>query len=328
MIQDWAMAALGLAAYLLVAGCPAVGAEIQAKDLRNFGTSGKELRVLEGGQEAELMRHEGGGCLTHMWFGGDWPGYDRTRIRCYVDGEAKPSIDMELFLGHGIGFGDNAAPWGTARVGKTGHPSGIYNTYRVPFGSSIRVTAQLGEGVEENPPFWWIIRGVENLPVTIGNIRLPEDARLKLYRLENRRAEPLERVELCKTDHAGMLYQVTLSVQSENLNFLEAIVRAYIDGADEPLLLSSGTEDYFLGTYYFNRGMYHHPEAGLTHIDRKANTFSAYRFHEEDPIVFQEGLCFVWRNGEAWEDGRPFGNPKPSTFTSYVWVYEWAPEGN
>ena len=121
---------------------------------------------------------------------------------------------------------------------------------------------------------------------------------------------------------------VIVDIGSENLNFLEAIVRAYIDGADEPLLLSSGTENYFLGTYYFNRGMYHHPEAGLTHIDRKANTFSAYRFHEEDPIVFQKSLRFVWRNGEACEDGRPFGDPKPSTFTSYVWVYEWEPEVN
>ena len=27
--------------------------------------------------------------------------------------------------------------------------------------------------------------------------------------------------------------------------------------AGERTLLSSGTEDYFLGTYYFNRGMFH-----------------------------------------------------------------------
>ena len=74
--------------------------------LKTFGTIGKEVRSLKGDTEAELFRHQGRGCLTHMWFGGDWKDCDKTRIRIYVDGEAKPSIDMQLFLGHGIGFGD------------------------------------------------------------------------------------------------------------------------------------------------------------------------------------------------------------------------------
>jgi hypothetical protein len=41
-------------------------------------------------------------------------------------------------------------------------------------------------------------------------------------------------------------------------------MRAYIGGAKDPLMLSSGLEDYFLGTYYFNRGRYATPVAGLT----------------------------------------------------------------
>ncbi|MDQ1256469.1 MAG: hypothetical protein QG656_1065 [Candidatus Hydrogenedentes bacterium] len=309
---------------VLIALCrPAYPSGIPAENLKTFGSSGKELRVLSGGREAELLAHQGRGCLTHMWFGGDWPGYDRTRIRCYVDGETRPSIDMELFMGHGIGFGDEAAPWGTERIGKTGHPSGIYNTYRIPFGSSIRVTAQLGENVDANPDFWWIVRGVDNLPVQIGGIELPETARLRLYELEECTVGPLDYVDLCQTGNAGMLYQVTLSVKSGNLNFLEAILRAYLDGASEPLPLSSGTEDYFLGTYYFNRGQYHFPEAGLTHLDTKDNTFSAYRFHEQDPIVFQKGLRLTWRNGEARLSGHVFGDPKSSQVRSYVWLYEW-----
>ncbi len=127
---------------------------------------------------AELLRHTGRGCLTHMWFGGDWPGYERTRIRIYVDGQREPSIDMQLGLGHPCGNGDQAAPWGGSKLGKTGHPSGLYNTYKIPFGRGIRIS------------------------------------------------------------------------------YLEAIVRAYLDGQSQPLQLSSGLEDYFLGTYYFNRGRY------------------------------------------------------------------------
>ncbi len=141
----------------------AAGGVSSLADLKSIGTMGKAQRVLAGGREAELYRYQGRGCITHMWFGGDWPGYDKTRIRFYIDGEEKPSIDMELFMGHGIGFGDPAAPWGNERLGKTGHPSGLYNTYKIPFGKSIRITAQ-NEGIPGDPEFWWIFRGVENLP--------------------------------------------------------------------------------------------------------------------------------------------------------------------
>lgn len=100
-----------------------------AKPLRSFGTSGKAVYPFTQGAatEAELFTHQGKGCLTHMWFGGKWKDYERMRIRVYVDGETKASIDMELFLGHGIGYKDEAGPWGTKRIGKTGQPSGIYN---------------------------------------------------------------------------------------------------------------------------------------------------------------------------------------------------------
>jgi hypothetical protein len=290
---------------------------------KTFGTAGKELRVLGGGKEAELFRRDGAGSLTHMWFGGDFPQYLRTRIRVYVDGESAASIDMELGLGHGIGFSDAAAPWGVARMGKTGHPSGIYNTFRIPFGKGVRVTAQLAEGVKANPPFWWIIRGGENLPVQIGGVRLPDPARLRLHKREDYHAQPLEEFDLCVVKNAGALYLVTIAAKSEgNLNFLEAQMRAYIDGDKEPLMLSSGLEDYFLGTYYFNRGRYYTPVAGLTHIDQKDYSFAAYRFHDDDPIFFSTSLRLTCRCGEKSGD-HVFGNPKPTTYTTYAWVYEW-----
>jgi hypothetical protein len=137
--------------------------------------------------------------------------------------------------------------------------------------------------------------------------------------------DPFQILEIAQSSRAGALYQVTLAVESKNLNFLEAMLRAYLDGAKEPLLLSSGTEDYFLGTYYFNRGLYHLPLAGLTHKEEPANgpsRFSAYRVHDEDPIIFQKGLRLDWRNGEE-KDGKAYAPPHRSQVTSYVWLYEW-----
>ncbi|MDQ2799739.1 MAG: DUF2961 domain-containing protein [Armatimonadota bacterium] len=289
---------------------------------QTFGTAGKEQTPLEAGREAELFRHEGAGCLTHMWFGGAFPHYGRTRIRVYVDGERTASIDMQMLLGAGVGFEDDAAPWGVARIGKTGGSSGVYNTYRIPFGKSVRVTAQRDAGEPGSPAFWWIIRGSTHLPVTVGGVRLPDSARLHLYTHENFTVPRLQEFDLCHTSHAGALYQVTLAGQSDNFNYLEAMMRAYIDGAQTPMFLSSGLEDYFLGTYYFNRGRYYTPVAGLTHLDEADHSFSAYRFHDDDPIFFAHGLRLTCRCGEQVGD-HVFGDPHATTYTSYVWVYEW-----
>lgn len=99
-------------------------------------------------------------------------------------------------------------------------------------------------------------------------------------------------------------------------------MRAYVDGAETPILLSSGLEDYFLGTYYFNRGKYANDVAGLTHLDKKDASFSAYRFHDEDPIFFANGLRLTCRCGEEIK-GRVFQKPLGTTYSTYVWVYVW-----
>jgi len=301
----------------------AVSRPLHAQPGKTFGTAGKEKTVLKAGVEAELLRHTGKGFLTHMWFGGDFKDYGLARIRVYVDGEGAASIDMELMMGHGIGFQDDGAPWGVERVGKTGAPSGIYNTYRIPFGKSVRVTAQRASGgEEETPPFWWIIRGVDDVPLQVGGIRLQGNARLRLYKVENRRVKPLDQFPMYDTPKTGMLYMVTIAAKSSSFCFMESCVRAYIGGAKEPLLLSSGMEDYFLGTYDFNKGRYYTPVAGVTHLAPNAE-FSAYRFHEADPVFFNNGLRLTLRNGEE-SDGKVFGcQPDITAFTTYVWVYEW-----
>jgi len=288
---------------------------------KTFGTMGKAIYELDGGEEAILYEHVGKGCLTHMWFGGNWRNYDELIIRVYVDGEVKASIEMGLFLGHGIGNKNDSAPWGTRRIGKTGSPSGIYNNYRIPFGKNVKMTAQLPAGSKGKHRFWFIVRGSENIPVEFAGIRLPDVARLKLYKLENYTASSMEEFDICNTQKTGMLYQVTVAAKSETLTYLECLVRAYIGGSEKPLLLASGLEDYFLGTYYFNKGKYYTDVAGLTHINAEAGSFSAYRFHEDDPVFYKNGLRLTLRCGEQTE--KETWKAKQTKYTTYVWVYEW-----
>ncbi|MBT8043538.1 MAG: DUF2961 domain-containing protein [Verrucomicrobiae bacterium] len=298
-----------------------------ANDLSPIGGMGKGERVLGGGKEAVLFEHKGRGCLSHFWFGGNFKGVEDTRIRYYVDGEKVASIDMDLYMGHGIGFNDNAAPWATKHIGKIGKRNGIFNNYRIPFGKSIRVTAQRSKDTTDNPQIWWIIRGMENGRVNLGGVELPEDARLKLIRLEKYTAEPLEEFNLCKVAGKGALYQVAIAAKGTKLTYLEACMRAYLADNKKPLMLSSGLEDYFLGTYYFDTGKFYSDTAGLTHFDKKNKSFSAYRFHDQDPVFFQNGLRLTCRCGET-EHGRAdetkgYLHPTTTEYTTYTWIYQW-----
>jgi hypothetical protein len=290
-----------------------------------FTQVGKEERPFAERPEAVLAEKEGLGYLDHMWFGGDFPNYTRLRLRIYVDGESQPSIDMELGLGAGVGFADPSAPWGTKFSGITGSPSGIFINYRVPFTRKVRVTAELPPGVPRDTVFWWIVRGIQNFPLEISGIRLPQNARLKLTAKRDFRVEPLDQFDLCKVGGSGMIFLVTMAAQSTSFEFMEGQMRAYIGTSSEPQYLSSGLEDYFLGTYYFNRGLYHLPQAGLTHKDEANHSFSAYRFHDIDPIVFSGGIRLACRCGEKRGE-KVFGstgNPMATTYTTYVWTYEW-----
>ena len=73
-------------------------------------------------------------------------------------------------------------------------------------------------------------------------------------------------------------------------------------------------EDFFNSAFYFAADGGHSPGAnfalptsGLTHLNTTApygtsdgpTEFSAYRIHEQDPLVFRGGVQFVMRNGEV-----------------------------
>ena len=263
---------------------------------------------------------------------------ERMRIRIYVDGESEASIDFLLLLGHGVGYTEaeevQYVPWGTRRVAHAAD-GGIYNTYRIPFSKSLKVTATHPVG----GTFWYIIRGVENYPLVLGDLQLPSTSRLMLYKNVNVQLSPLQFITLANiSNSAGAVLQVTLAGNSSDYNYLEACFRAVIDGSSSTTFLSSGTEDFFLSAYYFNRGIYHLDNAGLTSKTGKG-TMSAYKFFENDPLLFSKSLSLVWRCGETINgaDGCPNDFPPPgnlreevmspflanTTVTTYTWVYVW-----
>jgi len=260
---------------------------------------------------------------------------ENTVVRYYVDNEALPSIQYIPPIACGSAVDETSAPWGTKWFGKGAKDGSWFNNFKIPFQKSIRVTVQ--NLVGSYGGFYIIVRGTPNTPINIGGVAIPATAKLILQRFENT-VKPLEYVPVADVPTgSGLFFMHTLYVSSTNLNFLEGCYHMYAPFTQQypGTVISTGTEDYFDSGWYFNAGAFRFPVAGMTHLvssPQKA-IVSAYRFHEEDPLPFDNGFRFVWRNGDTVDPsgrkcfmqsgGKVVGNPGLSNVTSYGWVYVW-----
>ncbi|HDH96528.1 MAG TPA: DUF2961 domain-containing protein, partial [Proteobacteria bacterium] len=92
--------------------------------------------------------------------------------------------------------------------------------------------------------------------------------------------------------------------------FLEGDEKIFIDRSKTPLVAGTGTEDFFNGAWYFNRGPFLHPLCGL--VARRSHLFRRelwlYRAFLSDSVSFMDSLEFHiqhdWNNateGELYE---------------------------
>ncbi len=204
------------------------------------------------------------GVMTHFWITGmeqavhnrgpffNSNGTDNVTVRYYIDGEKTASIEFKPPMAAGVGFSDasaNGDPTGMAHrlIGRAGM-GGWYVNLKVPFGMSVRVTvAKNGPagpfGWRQDPSFV-IVRGCENLPVTVGAQTLPPSARLRLHKIEGRVFQPLDWVPLLDLPQGrGLVLLVTLAASSLSYQFWEGCVHMY-SPHDQPFpgtLLATGT---------------------------------------------------------------------------------------
>jgi len=275
------------------------------------------------------------GVLTHFWTTYGTSVDDGVIIRYYIDGETNASIVFTPSMACGVGFYDTTAPWGTEWFGKGAADAGWFNNFRIPFQQSIVITTQHMYGTYGG--FYIIVRGATNVPITVGGIALPSSARMNLI-VTDTTFQPLDWVPIVNIQSGpGVHWMHTLAVSSGNLNFLEGCYHAYFNGEDEfpGTVMSTGTEDYFDSAWYFNAGEFRFDVSGFTHYNQNGTvtTWSAYRFHDQDPLFFDNGFQFVWRNGDMLDasgtkcmietGGRIVGSPTASEVLAYAWVYTW-----
>jgi hypothetical protein len=297
--------------------------------------------------------------VIHMWWTGGASSNDNTTLRFYLDGAASPSIELQVARACGVGFGDESAPWGNRFFGHGAATTGWSNAIPIPFGASVVVTASNPVQTEN----WLYVRGVE-MPLAGpglsfgGSVTLPTSARLQLQVVRGTFA-PLSFVDVAAVDPAAFaarrggggaalagayVFATYLEIDSGNQNVLEGCYRVFNafsnatrDGQWPGELIATGTEDYFLSSYYFNAGPFHLENAGYTHSGGggRGSRMSMYRVHATDPLLFgPAGMRMTWRIGDLNDPatglkctlqagGQPSGNPTESDIVSYAWVYTW-----
>lgn len=323
-----------------------------ASNMRSFGTVLKAATI-HANNEKTVFKYavkdvEGNAVILKQWIAGRGVGTNpNTRIRMYIDGNNKATIDYNLYEAHGVGPLQEASsfPFASAKFGHAAE-SGWFNTIKIPFSQNITVT--LESPVSGN--FWYMIRGMENYPLILGDLLLPSSARLNVHRLNititNRQWVTIANASIDQTSKGGgALAHTNWLVSSPSQKYQEGCVRVVIDGdSNQPLWLSSGFEDYFL-VAYFHASTTTKVRLPFSGFDRNAthdgeNSVACYRIHQPDPILFTHSLELQWEAPVT--DGKtaecPHNWPPQINFTSSLptmnsngpvviqtlsWIYTW-----
>jgi len=96
------------------------------------------------------------------------------------------------------------------------------------------------------------------------------------------------------------LEPVKLFGEPTTLGFLEGNLKIFVDDdkEDEPSLEYTGTEDYFMSGWFFNKGPFSALRHGLILKDEEAGLIAAYRFHDVDAVPFKKQMRVILHHGE------------------------------
>lgn len=296
--RTFAMTAIGLGCTLLGAelspGNPLTGLErlknFEARRASssdaNWKNGNADARPIAPGDTLTLAELDGPGVITHIWFtiAHDAPFYSRLlTLRVYWDGEQHPSVECPVGDFFGIGHGvDQSFISLPIRVSSDGRARNCY--WPMPFRKSARLTVT-NESSQRCHAFYYYIDWQQHAA-------LPDDTAYfhAMYRQEHPcvmgrnylLADLVGRGHYVGTIQS--VYHMSAGWYGEGDDFF------FVDGAAEPQLRGTGTEDYFCDAWGFRQqdGPYYGTPLWEGYDAGARST--AYRFHIVDPVPFTRSL--------------------------------------
>lgn len=231
------------------------------------------------------------GCIQHIWMTptGNWR---FSILRIYWDDKKEPSVECPVGDFFGMGWGEYAH---LNSLAVCVNPGSAFNSYwQMPFRKKCKITM---ENLADAP-----MRLYYQIDYSLTEV--PEDA--AYFHAQFRRTNPVPYKDVYtivdgikgKGHYVGtyMAWQV-----NNNRWWGEGEIKFFMDGDKQfPTICGTGTEDYFCGSYNFDRGgkyiEFSTPYAGLHQVIRPDGTYRAnqrfgmYRWHITDPIRFEKDL--------------------------------------
>ncbi|MHA1315762.1 MAG: glycoside hydrolase family 172 protein [Candidatus Helarchaeota archaeon] len=282
---------------------------------------------------------DGPGIITCMWFTltpcipemigyAFYPfskikGLKQVRLRLYFDDEKEPRVDCPFGDFFSVGFGYYVRDVARSRyVGQTS--GGYYSHFPMPFKKSARIEVFNGKKKQTMVPFTLYgaitYQTVPELPADIGyfNAAYREECPTtegKPYVILERDHGPGQYIG-CVLSMKGLkkIWSLNpLAMYDGRFGFLEGNLKVFVDGEKEPSIEYTGTEDYFMGAWYYIKGVFSHLYHGTTVKNRRKKEVSCYRFHPE-AIPWEKSVQVLIHHGEFDEF--------PAEYSSVAYWYE------
>ena len=273
------------------------------------------------GQTFTLAEMEGPGAIQHIWMTptGNWR---FSILRIYWDDEQEPSVECPVgdFFGQG---------WNTyaqlTSLPVCVNPGSAFNCYwPMPFRKKCRITMENINDKDEMSLYYQIDYTLTEVP-----------ADAAYFHAQFRRANPVDSSVCTLVDGIkgkGQFVGLYLAWGVNNNGWWgEGEIKFYLDGDTKfPTICGTGTEDYFCGSYNFDRdGKYKEfctPYTGLHQVIRPSGDykvmmrFGLYRWHIMDPIRFDKDLKVTIQD-LGWHHGGRY-LPQHSDIASTCFWYQ------
>ncbi len=271
----------------------------------NWRNGNSDARPIAPGGTLTLAELKGPGVITHFWctIAHDAPFYSRLlTLRVYWDGEEHPSIEAPIGDFFGIGHGvDQSFVSLPIRVSSEGRARNCY--WPMPFRKSARIVV-VNESDQRCPAFYYYVDWQHHASLPRGTACFHAMYRQEHPCVMGRNyllADIVGRGHYVGTVQS--VYHVSPGWYGEGDDFF------FIDGAAEPQLRGTGTEDYFCDAWGFRQqdGPFYGTPLweGFDTGDRG----TAYRWHIPDPVVFRKSLRaeIEHKGSQTFPDGKGDG---------------------
>jgi hypothetical protein len=273
-----------------------------ARDLGQGWKVNPYIRI-NAGETFTLAVIDGPGAIQHIWMTptGNWR---FSILRVYWDDETEPSVECPVGDFFGMGWNQYAH---LVSAPVCVNPGSAFNCYWVmPFRRKCRITMENVNDADAMTLYYQIDYTLTEVPSDAG-----------YFHVQFRRSNPNETSVYTINDGIkgkGQFVGVYLAWGVNNNGWWgEGEIKFYLDGDIKfPTICGTGTEDYFCGSYNFDReGKYTEfctPYSGLVQVIKPDGTyksqqrFGLYRWHIMDPIRFDSDLKITiqdlgWRQG-------------------------------